>query len=201
MVWNWQQNDWPNFRWNASLLVQAEKRFLVGGGILLGATAHLEPEERRQLTIELMSSEALNTSEIEGETLDRASIQSSIKKKLGLSADDTTASLAEQGVAEMTVDALLTFDKALTQEGLCFWQSLAKSAEAPPIYGLGMDSATPFRWRYICTLRVQYKHRDKHTDTTKSIKQESGATRVLPVLRIGFCPESRTFVMSLGLLL
>jgi Fic family protein len=124
MSWNWQQQDWPDFQWDASLLEQAERRFLVGGGMLLGATVHLEEEERSQLTIELMSSEALHTSEIEGETLDRASIQSSIRRKLGLPADEESASLAEQAVSEMTVDALLTFDQALTQQGLCFWQSL-----------------------------------------------------------------------------
>ncbi len=122
MTWNWQQQDWPDFRWDASPLKQAEKQYLVGGGMLLGATEHLEAEERSQLTVELLSSEALSTSEIEGEVLDRASVQSSIRKNLGLLADDQSASLAAQGVAEMTVDALLTFDKPLTQESLCFWQ-------------------------------------------------------------------------------
>lgn len=56
MVWNRQQSDWPNFQWKASLLEQAEKRFLIGGGMLLGATAHLEPEERSLLTVELRCS-------------------------------------------------------------------------------------------------------------------------------------------------
>ncbi len=124
MIWNWQQQDWPDFRWEASPLEQAERQFLVGGGMLLGAIAHLETEERSQLTVELLSSEALSTSEIEGEILDRASVQSSIRKNLGLLADDQSAPLAAQGVAEMTVDALLTFDKPLTPESLCVWQSL-----------------------------------------------------------------------------
>jgi Fic family protein len=130
MTWNWQQQDWPDFRWDATLLEQAEKRYLVGGGMLPGATAHLETEERSQLTVELLSSEALSTSEIEGEILDRASVQSSIRKNLGLLADDQSASLAAQGVAEMTVDALLTFDQALTQETLCVWQSLATRGQS-----------------------------------------------------------------------
>jgi len=39
----------------------------------------LGDEDKRQLTIELISNEALKTSEIEGEYLDRDSLQSSIR--------------------------------------------------------------------------------------------------------------------------
>lgn len=46
-TWVWQQQDWPDFQWDASPLEQAETIFLVGGGMLLGATAHLENEERQ----------------------------------------------------------------------------------------------------------------------------------------------------------
>ena len=35
MTWNWQKNDWPNFTWDASRLLQAERQFLVGGGLTL----------------------------------------------------------------------------------------------------------------------------------------------------------------------
>jgi hypothetical protein len=34
MTWNWQQPDWPNFRWEHARLRKAEKHFLMGGGIL-----------------------------------------------------------------------------------------------------------------------------------------------------------------------
>ena len=46
MVWNWQQDDWPNFTWNGPRLVRAEQKFLVGGGMLIGAARHLGNEER-----------------------------------------------------------------------------------------------------------------------------------------------------------
>ena len=42
----------------------AELQFLVGGGVLVGTAKHLGTEERDQLTIEAMSTEALTTSEI-----------------------------------------------------------------------------------------------------------------------------------------
>jgi Fic family protein len=78
MTWNWQQPDWANFTWQKDRLNQAERRFLVGAGTLVGTVKHLEEEDRDQITIEAISQEAVTTSEIEGEILDRASVQSSI---------------------------------------------------------------------------------------------------------------------------
>ena len=95
MTWNWQQPDWPTFQWDRAHLEAAEKEFLVGGGMFVGTVRHLGNEERDQLTIEAMSTEAVTTSEIEGEVLDRASVQSSIRKQLGLAADERRVRPAE----------------------------------------------------------------------------------------------------------
>lgn len=85
MIWNWQQPDWPDFTWNRDRLAAAEKEFLLGSGVFLGAIKHLGEADRNQLTVEAMSTEAVTTSEIEGEILNRASVQSSIRWQLGLS--------------------------------------------------------------------------------------------------------------------
>src|SRR6266404_9929209 len=103
MTWNWQQPDWPNFGWDRTRLEAAEKQFLVGGGVYVGTVRHLGKEERDQFTIEAMSTEAVTTSEIEGEILDRASVQSSLRKQLGLAADNRRVRPAGQGIAEMMV--------------------------------------------------------------------------------------------------
>lgn len=76
MTWNWEQPDWPNLTWDGNRLAAAEQQFLLGGGVLVGTVKHLGTEEREQLIIEAMSTEAVTTSEIEGEVLDRASVQS-----------------------------------------------------------------------------------------------------------------------------
>ena len=88
MIWNWQQADWPNFVWDRSRLDTAEKQFLLSGGVFVGTARHLGNQELDQLKVEAMSSEAVTTSEIEGEILDRASVQSSIRRQLGLAADE-----------------------------------------------------------------------------------------------------------------
>lgn len=84
MHWNWQQNDWPNFTTDCTRLAKAEQQFLVGGGVILGSTNHLGSEERTQFKIEAISNEAMATSEIEGEILDRASVQFPAETSLGL---------------------------------------------------------------------------------------------------------------------
>ena len=124
MEWNWQRNDWPIFTWDAPRLADAERQFLLGGGVLLGAAQHLGQDQQDDVRVEVMSSEALTTSEIEGEMLDRVSLQSFIRRRLGLSADSRRAEAREQGVAEMMVNVLQTFEPALTEEALCSWQAM-----------------------------------------------------------------------------
>src|ERR1700730_12501585 len=121
MTWNWQQPDWPTFAWNQSLLVIAEQQFLVGGGVFVGAMKHLGEEDRNVLTVEAMSTEAVTTSEIEGEILDRASVQSSIRKQLGLVADERRVRPAERAIAEMMVDSYRSFAEPLSEDMLFRW--------------------------------------------------------------------------------
>src|ERR1700693_5102730 len=100
MTWNWQQPDWPDFSWNATRFRKAEEHFLVGTGVFAGTLKHLSPPDQEQLTVEAISTEALTTSEIEGEILDRASVQSSIRRQFGLATDPRRAPGAAAGVSE-----------------------------------------------------------------------------------------------------
>jgi Fic family protein len=127
MVWNWQQPDWPVFTWDRHRLEAAEQQFLVGGGVLVGTVKHLGTEDRDQLMIEAMSTEALTTSEIEGEILDRASVQASIRKQLGLSRDARRVRPAEQGISEMMVNLYRSFAEPLSAEMLFRWHRMVMS--------------------------------------------------------------------------
>lgn len=127
MAWNWQLPDWPTFRWDRARLEAAEKRFLVGGGVFVGTVRHLGQEERDQLTIEAMSTEAVTSSEIEGEILDRASVQSSLRKQLGLATDERRVRPAERGIAEMMVDLYRSSAESLSEEMLFRWHRMVMS--------------------------------------------------------------------------
>ena len=67
MKWNWQLPDWSNFKYKSDIIKQAEEIFLHSSGIFFGTCKHLTSTDTKLLKIELMSTEALKTSEIEGE--------------------------------------------------------------------------------------------------------------------------------------
>ena len=124
MRWNWQQPGWPKFTWEKSRLAQAEQDFLLGAGTLVGSVKHLDGGEREQITIEAISTEALTTSEIEGEILDRASVQSSIRRQFGLQGDNRRIGPAEQGIAEMMIALYRSFAGPLSDETLFAWHRM-----------------------------------------------------------------------------
>lgn len=127
MTWNWQRSNWPNFAWDTARLRRAEEQFLLGSGVFAGAIRYLDEPDREQLTIESMSTEALTTSEIEGEVLDRASVQSSIRREFGLVADDRRVKPAEQGIAQMMVNVYHRFSDPLSLEALFAWHGMLTS--------------------------------------------------------------------------
>ena len=127
MTWNWQDPDWPNFKWDRARMATAEEQFLLGAGVVIGTVKHLGEDEHNQLLVEAMSGEALTTSEIEGEILNRASVQSSVQRQLGLVADKRRATPAEQGIAEMMVDLYQSSAEPLSNEMLFRWHGLVAS--------------------------------------------------------------------------
>lgn len=124
MRWNWQQVEWPEFTWEQSRLEKAEERFLLGGGQFLGTVKHLAAEDRDQIVVEAMSNEAVTTSEIEGELLNRDSVQSSIRRQLGLASDHRRVQPAEQGISEMMVDLFRHHAKPLDERTLFAWHKM-----------------------------------------------------------------------------
>jgi Fic family protein len=124
MEWNWQDPEWPNFTWDPVRMAAREQAFLLHAGVRIGATQHLGNEDNERLLVETMSSEALTTSRIEGELLNRDSVQSSIQKQLGLKTDRRRIPAAEQGIAEMMVDLYRSFAAPITSATLFGWHRM-----------------------------------------------------------------------------
>ncbi len=126
-IWNWQQIDWPNFSFDMSKLELFEKQFLHESGLLLGAFQHIESEEKQTWMIEALSQEALKSSEIEGEILNRESLRSSIARCFGLIPEASFSSghpkigAAEAGMAQMMHHLYQTYQAPLTHEQLFDW--------------------------------------------------------------------------------
>jgi Fic family protein len=124
MRWNWQLSDWPEFTYSPARLQGAEARFLKGSGVVVGAMHHIDDGARRGLAIELISQEVVDSSAIEGEVLDRASVQSSIARHLGLAVDRRRIPAAEAGAAELMADLYRNHATPLSDQLLFGWHAM-----------------------------------------------------------------------------
>jgi Fic family protein len=125
MKWNWQQKNWPDFEYSQKPFDELEAVFLAESSKLFGATTIINEQEEKKFRIALMSEEALKTSKIEGEVLDRDSVSSSLLRQLGLAPQysDHRANDKEKGIAALMVDNYETFDQPLSHDMLFNWQS------------------------------------------------------------------------------
>jgi Fic family protein len=124
MKWNWQQKDWPAFRYDAAALAPLERQFLRHSGEFIGAFRHIDAPDKDALKIDLISDEALKTSEIEGEILNRSSVQSSLIQQFGLGPGQPRIPAAERGIAEMMVNLYRSFAAPLDDETLFRWHKM-----------------------------------------------------------------------------
>jgi len=124
MKWNWQKDGWPQFTYDRAALAEREAQLLYKAGILLGAIRHLAEGEKTRLTIDLISNEAVTTSEIEGQILSRDSVQSSMRRNFGLETDSRTIPAAEQGIAAMMTDLYRTYATPLSEKQLFGWHAM-----------------------------------------------------------------------------
>ena len=116
--------EWPRFTYNEEALEALEYQFSENSGTVFGVLKHVQEESKDDFLVEILSDEAVKTSEIEGEYLDRDSVQSSIKKNLGLSVEKRKIPPAEYGISEMMVDLHLNYDHPLTHEQLFLWHKM-----------------------------------------------------------------------------
>jgi len=124
MHWNWQQKDWPNFDYDATQMAEFERQFQHQSGLLTGLTRHIDGDDKIALIVDFLSAEAIKTSEIEGEYLNRESVQSSIRRDFGLVTDQRAISPAEAGIAAMMINLYRNFEQPLTHQMLYGWHRM-----------------------------------------------------------------------------
>ena len=124
MTWNWQKKGWPQFTYDEGTVAPFEAKFLQRSGVFLGALKYLPEDDKTTLTVDLISNEALKTSEIEGEILNRDSVQSSIRRHFGLATNNRKIPLAEQGIADMMTDLYRHYGTPLSGEQLFTWHTM-----------------------------------------------------------------------------
>ena len=137
-TYNWQQPDWPNFRYDLSTIDEILFSIAEKAGFISGKLTHLEKDLQTEVMINCMVEEAVKTSEIEGEYISRPDIRLSIKNKLGLNphlvrVHDKRA----QGVGELMCDVRDTFKQDLTEEKLFHWHLMLLGSSFNPNLRVG----------------------------------------------------------------
>lgn len=124
MRYNWQQPDWPNFQYSTQQVEDLLFDFSERNGRINGILEGLPHEIKMESIIEVLVSEAIKTSEIEGEYIDRKDVMSSIKNNLGLYTKYSTKDLTAQGISELMVDAQQNYQQVLTKNTLFKWHRM-----------------------------------------------------------------------------
>ena len=124
-TYNWQQDDWPNFRYSLNKLEDKLFTFAERVGLITGKWEALPEGTQQEAVINMMVAEAVKTSEIEGEYLSRKDVLSSIRRNLGLYDDtDHIKDHRAAGVADLMIDVRKTYQKELTKEKLFDWHKM-----------------------------------------------------------------------------
>jgi len=129
MVYNWQLQGWPDFTYDVTEVQPLILAFAQETGEVNGLIQGLPNTLKQETLLQLMLSEAVKTSEIEGEYLSREDVMSSIRNNLGL--NDTPVFVKDQrasGVAQLMVEVRKSFREPLTLDMLKAWHRLLFAA-------------------------------------------------------------------------
>ena len=143
MKYIWQQVQWPALRWRSATLLPLVSQARLAQGKLLATVARLGFTLGREARATILTEEAITTSAIEGERLNRDSVRSSVARHLGLpTAGLAPAGRSADGLVEVLLDATARYDRPLSAARLKRWQA----ALFPTGYS-GLRKIRTGRWR------------------------------------------------------
>jgi Fic family protein len=125
MNYIWQHKYWPNFSFDSSKLSVLAYQYAKQAAQLNGSLLLTNEDESITAQLDLMVEEAINTSLIEGENLNPASVRSSLQNYLNLTPKPiNVADVKAEGMAALIVDVRRNFHKPLTKERLFNWHKM-----------------------------------------------------------------------------
>jgi Fic family protein len=116
--------NWPKFWWSQDGLAERLAAVRHRQGRLIGRMEGLGFKLRAEAVLQTLTEEVIKSSEIEGETLDKEQVRSSIARRLGMDIGALTpAERNVEGIVEMMLDATQKYDAPLTDERLFGWHA------------------------------------------------------------------------------
>lgn len=138
-MYNWQLSEWPNFVYEVQEIQPLILAFAQETGEVSGVIQGLSDDLKQETLLQLMLSEAVKTSEIEGEYISREDVMSSIRNNLGL--NETLINVKDQragGVAQLMLEVRKSFDQPLSLDMLRVWHNMLMT---------GARNINPGEWR------------------------------------------------------
>jgi len=119
-----QSEQWPHFIWRKELVADKLASVNKASGFLMGRLNAIGFDARLSANAEMLSNDIINSSEIEGITLNVKQVRSSIARKLGIPSDaDEPSSHYVEGIVEMMLDAVSHYCQPLSHERLFGWHN------------------------------------------------------------------------------
>ena len=136
MRYIWQNSNWPVFKYDLSKVQAILHSYESDMNVFSATVDHIQASLSYETIVDIIVSEALKTSEIEGEHYSEINVRSSVRNILGLNdiAINTRDKRAES-LSHLMIDARKTFYKPLTEEMLFHWHDLLmKESKLNPQY-------------------------------------------------------------------
>ncbi|ASP46683.1 DUF4172 domain-containing protein [Cognaticolwellia beringensis] len=125
LKYNWQNPNWPKFTFQSDGINKLISEYTKISSNLQGQVSQLDQNNKSEAYIYLMVEEAINTSEIEGENLNREAVRSSVARYLDLELSHPKGIFhKENGIASLLIDVRNNFTNNLSKKIVCSWHKL-----------------------------------------------------------------------------
>ena len=146
----WQHDNWTDFRWQSSLLLRPLGKARLRQGKLLSMVRTLGMDLGREARAEILVEETIKTAAIEGESLNRDSVRSSVARHLGLPVVGFPVTERHvDGLVDVLLDATTHYDRPLSEKRLASWQ-----AALFPTGFSGLNRIRTGKWRGSVPMQV-----------------------------------------------
>ncbi|MDQ1298727.1 MAG: hypothetical protein QG558_1266 [Campylobacterota bacterium] len=122
--WIWEQDAYPHFTYDLNTLEHWIQEVSLSQGYLIAITQTMDQNNITQRQLEALMNEAISTSAIEGEVLNRDSVKASVQRKLGFAdIDASKQDISTDYLIEILIDANTNYDQDLTLQRLFGWHN------------------------------------------------------------------------------
>lgn len=125
MIYNWQQEGWPEFKYQLNDDIENSLIKIRESASKLEGYFSAMTEERKQQSLSvIMTEEAVSTSAIEGEFMSRIDVMSSIMHQLDRTVPDYSKDIRAKGVSQMMMSVRENYDVQLSKYMLFNWHEM-----------------------------------------------------------------------------